>query len=174
MLMLIAVATYGIYGAVALEPTYGMRAEVTIKATPDRVFAEINDIKRWAQWSGWDKLKADAGFTYSYSENTVGEGAWWLSESSSDKVKYTITASEENRQVSFGSDLKDGTATSAGAMMIEQEGENVKLVWQDIGEFHGWGYRYVAWLLPLGVEPMMQSGLDNLKRHLESTTVTSH
>ena len=57
----------------------GFRLERTIiiKASPEKVFALINDFHKWGAWSPWDKIDADLKRTYSGPLSGVGATYSW-------------------------------------------------------------------------------------------------
>ena len=54
----------------------------SIKAPPDRVFALINDFKRWDAWSPWEKK--DPAMKRSFGAATSGKGATYAWEGNKD------------------------------------------------------------------------------------------
>lgn len=46
---------------------------IRIQATPDKIFANLQDFKRWAAWSPWEKL--DPAMQRTYSGAASGPGA---------------------------------------------------------------------------------------------------
>lgn len=45
----------------------------TIEASPEVVFAQLNDFKRWQEWSPWEKM--DPAMQRTYSSSTAGVGS---------------------------------------------------------------------------------------------------
>jgi hypothetical protein len=53
--------------------TFSLVRSADLRASPERVFAEINDFKNWAHWSPWDAM--DPNMKRNYSGATSGKGA---------------------------------------------------------------------------------------------------
>ena len=59
---------------VILQPErFLVQRSTVINAPPKKIFAIINDLKKWKDWSPW--AESDATAQISYSKNTVGVGA---------------------------------------------------------------------------------------------------
>ena len=61
---------------------FRVERSTTIKAPPDKVFANLQDFKLWANWSPWEKL--DPAMVRTFSPATSGKGAHYTW--ASDKV----------------------------------------------------------------------------------------
>ena len=53
--------------------SFRVERSATIKAPPDKVFANLQDFKLWANWSPWEKL--DPAMARTFSPATTGKGA---------------------------------------------------------------------------------------------------
>ena len=53
--------------------SFRVERSATIKAPPDKVFANLQDFKLWANWSPWEKL--DPAMARTFSPATSGKGA---------------------------------------------------------------------------------------------------
>jgi len=64
----------GVLAFAATRPdAFGVQRSTSIKAPPEKVFALINDFKRWEAWSPWEKK--DPAMKRTYSASTSGRGA---------------------------------------------------------------------------------------------------
>lgn len=90
----IAVLIAGVLIFAATKPdTFRVQRAASIKAPPDKVFALINDFKRWDAWSPWEKkdpamkrtfgaVTSGKGATYAWDGNKdVGQGSMEIVES---------------------------------------------------------------------------------------------
>src|ERR1041385_1721836 len=59
--------------AYSLPDTFRVEREVDIQASPEKVFALINDFRAWDAWSPWEKK--DPRMKRVYSTETSGKGA---------------------------------------------------------------------------------------------------
>jgi len=92
--IVVAVAIAGVLIFAATRPdTFRVERASSIKAPPEKVFALINDFKRWDAWSPWEKkdpamkrtfgaITAGKGATYAWDGNKdVGQGSMEIVES---------------------------------------------------------------------------------------------
>jgi uncharacterized protein YndB with AHSA1/START domain len=98
--LLIAVLIAGILIFAATKPdTFSVQRSTTIKAPPEKIFAVLNDFRRWTEWSPWEKLdpamkrtlggaQSGKGATYAWEGNgKAGAGRMEIIESTpSSKV----------------------------------------------------------------------------------------
>jgi hypothetical protein len=75
--------------------------KAVIPASPEAVFAEINDLARWQAWSPW--AKKDPNATFRFSENTAGPGASlaWAGNGQVGTGRMTIAESRPGECVSY-------------------------------------------------------------------------
>jgi uncharacterized protein YndB with AHSA1/START domain len=72
--ILIVVAIFAILILARLKPdTFRVERSIRIQAPPEKVYTHINDLRRWAAWSTWEKMDPDMKKTF--SENSSGKGA---------------------------------------------------------------------------------------------------
>lgn len=85
---------------------------ITMHASPQAAFEQINNLDNWSKWSYWHTL--DPGMKITFSENHAGTGAWysWQSEEMGNG-KLTITESEPASMIKADLDfMEQGTAKS--------------------------------------------------------------
>lgn len=96
----VLVGAAGFLGYVAMQPgELTVSRTVVVEATPADVRPFANDLKRWNEWSPWDKIDPDQ--KVAYSEPTAGEGAWYTWDGNDDvgKGKMTVVTDEPGRVV---------------------------------------------------------------------------
>ena len=70
---------------VATRPsTFHVERSILITASPESVFAQVNDFHRWAAWSPWEKL--DPKMEKMFSGPSAGAGALYSWKSDNGKV----------------------------------------------------------------------------------------
>ena len=140
MLKKIAVAlgvlVLGFVLVVALQPSHlHVERSKTMLAPPEVVFAFVNDLKRWQNWSPWDKL--DPEMQRDYADTTVGVGAKY-SWNGNDKVgqgSMTITKSEPSEQVMLDLHfIKPWEGHNTATFRFEPAPHGTKLTWSMDGE----------------------------------------
>ena len=74
ILSVVLLAVLAVLGLAATKPdTFQVQRSTTIKAVPDKIFALVNDFRRWAEWSPWEAL--DPAMQRSHSGAASGQGA---------------------------------------------------------------------------------------------------
>jgi hypothetical protein len=67
-----------VLGLAMMKPdSFSVTRVATMKATPDKVFNEINDFHHWAAWSPWEPLDPQMKKTYSGANSGVGAIYEW-------------------------------------------------------------------------------------------------
>lgn len=83
ILAVVVVAVAGVLIAAATKPdTFRVERRASIAAPPERIFALINDFKRWTEWSPWEKK--DPALKRTYGPVTSGKGAHYGWEGNND------------------------------------------------------------------------------------------
>ena len=89
----LAVLIIGILGFAATKPdTFRVERAAGIKAPPEKVFALINDFKRWDAWSPWEKK--DPAMKRTWGAVTSGKGAIYAWDGNSDVGKGSMEIAE--------------------------------------------------------------------------------
>jgi len=87
---------------VATRPsTFHVERSIVITASPESVFAQVNDFHSWAAWSPWEKL--DPTMEKTFSGPSAGAGATYVWKSDNGKVgqgRMTIERSDLPSSVS--------------------------------------------------------------------------
>ena len=72
--IVLAVLIAGVLIYAATKPdSFRIERSTTIKAPPERIFALINDFRKWEAWSPWEKI--DPSLQRTYSGAPSGKGA---------------------------------------------------------------------------------------------------
>jgi hypothetical protein len=75
-LMLVILLFAGTLGlAVAVPDRFEIERAVSVDASPWKVFAQINDLRRWAKWTPWQEMDPDMKAIYSRAAS--GKGAFY-------------------------------------------------------------------------------------------------
>ena len=131
--IIVVVLIAGVLIFAATKPdTFRVQRAATIKAPPEKVFALINDFRRWDTWSPWEKkdpamkrtssaITAGKGATYAWEGNKdVGQGSMEIVESiAPGKVALKldfVKPFEAHNIVVFTLEPKDGVTNVTWAM----------------------------------------------------------
>jgi hypothetical protein len=117
---------------VATRPsTFHVERSIVITASPESVFAQVNDFHSWAAWSPWEKL--DPKMEKTFSGPSAGAGATYAWNSENSKVgqgRMTIERSDLPSSVSVKLEfIKPFTATNTVTFTIIPAGTQTRTTW---------------------------------------------
>ena len=132
----VALALALFLGFVATRPAhYRVERGIAVGAPADAVYAIVSDLRRWEDWSPWDKLDPSMrkelggtpgapGSTYRWSGNDkVGEGRMTLVEASAPtRVSYRLEF------------LKPFASVATTELALAPEGTGTKVTWSMAGD----------------------------------------
>jgi carbon monoxide dehydrogenase subunit G len=76
--LIVAVALAGALVFAALKPdTFRIERSIRIDVAPEVIFSNINDFKKWEEWSPWDKIDPALERRYSGAAKGVGAAYSW-------------------------------------------------------------------------------------------------
>lgn len=85
---------------IAMQPgEFRIERSVEIKAPAEVIFAQVNDLRKWAAWSPWEKLDPAMQKTYGGPERGVGSTYEWKGNDQVGSGKMTITESHPGAHV---------------------------------------------------------------------------
>ena len=74
ILIVLAVALVALLAYATTRPdNFRLERSISIKAPPEKIFANLEDFKRWSAWSPWEKL--DPAMQRTHSGTASGKGA---------------------------------------------------------------------------------------------------
>lgn len=105
-----------------------------IDAPPEKVFALINDLHAWGQWSPWERLDPAMKKTYDGPDAGVGARASWEGPKSG-AGSMTITASEPEARVELALEfVKPFPAHNVATFTLTPDGEKTRVEWAMEGD----------------------------------------
>ncbi|WP_296224567.1 SRPBCC family protein [Ralstonia sp. UBA689] len=133
--IVIAVAIVAILGFAATRPgSFRVQREIDIKATPEKVFALIDDFHHWTAWSPWEKL--DLAMKRTYGGPTNGKGTNYAWEGSSKvgagRMEIVDTASPGRIQIQLDF-LKPFEAHNTAEFTLKPAGDLTHVTWAMFG-----------------------------------------
>ncbi len=132
----IAVVLAGFLAFVATRPAhYHVERKVAINAPAEIVYAELEDLRRWAAWSPWDKIDPNLKKTFEGPERGVGQSYTWQGNDEVGKGKMTITSAEPLKRVGYKLEFFEPMESQAQAdMKLTQAGDKHEVTWGMDGE----------------------------------------
>ena len=98
LIIILAVAAILIMGAMQ-SAAFSVVREADIKATPAKVFAQINDFHNWSAWSPWEKMDPDLKRTFTGAASGVGSKYAWIGNKKVGEGNMEITHSEASKRM---------------------------------------------------------------------------
>lgn len=133
IVIVLAIVFFG--GAYLLPRDVAVERSITIKAPPDKVFAHLNDLKKFNAWSPWAKKDPAARYAFEGPEQGVGQKMTWTS-SELGNGSQTISESVENRRVGVGLDF-GGMGKAQASYDLAPVGDATAVTWgfkSDLGD----------------------------------------
>jgi hypothetical protein len=134
MLQIIAIAAgaaiAGVLGIAARRPdTFRMQRSAVIDAPPEKILALIDDFRRWADWSPWEKLDPEMKRTFSGAASGRGAAYAWEGNRKAGAGRMEITESSPQRiaiQLDFTRPFKASNVTT---FALQPRGASTELTW---------------------------------------------
>ena len=131
LFLLITAAVVAILAIAATQPaTYHVERGITTTAPPQQVFAVVNDMHRFPEWSPWEKL--DPAMKTTFAGPTSGNGASysWIGNSQAGEGRMTITESMPANHVALKLEfVKPFASTCDIHFRIEPQGDGSRVTW---------------------------------------------
>lgn len=149
--MRVRIALLSVLGTFLLLSLIGLalpkRAEVersrVIEAPPERIHAELIDLRNWESWHPMFRNPAESGLTVEYGESTSGVGGQMLLRFGTRfQVLFTIVVSDPERGVEIelhagAQDLdlwrREDTSPSLESIRFERVVEGTRITWIQTG-----------------------------------------
>lgn len=165
---LVALVLALVAGSFLLSNKAGTERSIVIDRPPSVVFAILNDLRRFNEWSPWAEL--DPATTYELSSPSEGVGArmaWSSNDASVGKGAQTITASKPYERIDLGLDF-DGQGPATSFYTLSPEGAGTKVTWGFSSELNGIVERWFGLIIPGMVGKDYEKGLAKLKTVAEA------
>jgi hypothetical protein len=132
----------------------------TVDASPDSVFAQVSDLRRWTVWSTLSEVEgvfsdpsSGAGAVVSWEDEIWGDG------------ELRLTSVIPGREVSYEVGVEGGSILTRGRITISGSGGGASVRWEESGDM-GWN-PFIAYFA-LGMERMQGQELEKQLDRLEA------
>ena len=132
VLGVLAVVLLGFLAFVATRPDhYHVERSASINAPAAIIYAQLDDLKKWADWSPWDKIDPNVKKTFEGPDRGVGQSYTWQGNSDVGTGQMTIASAEPQKRVTYKLDFREPMAAQAEAtIIIAKEGASAhKVTW---------------------------------------------
>ena len=128
---IIVIVLGALLGYAATKPdAFRVQRSASIKAPPEKIFAQINDLHRWGSWSPWEKL--DPAMKRTYGGAVQGKGAVyeWDGNLNVGKGRMEITDTSPPSKVVIKLDfVKPFEAHNMAEFTLEAKGDLTNVTW---------------------------------------------
>lgn len=136
ILIVLAVLVIAFVLYVAQRPAdFRIERSITISAPPAVVFAQVNDLHAWQEFSPWAKLDPAAKVSFSGPQAGVGSAFTWAGNSEVGEGTMTIIESKPAELVQFRLDfLKPMKSTSTAEFTFRPVANGTAVTWSMFGK----------------------------------------
>jgi hypothetical protein len=114
-----------------LPATWVIEKAELIHATPDDLFALINSLEEWPNWTVWSPDNEDSTLTFEYPDQKEGLGATQIWKSNKMNGILGITESELGQEIKYQFDIKEGNLTLLGTIVLAPADTNyTQIAWR--------------------------------------------
>ncbi|MBL4716316.1 MAG: SRPBCC family protein [Bacteroidia bacterium] len=155
-----------------LPNSYHIERSLVINTSADVIFEEVNDLKKWPNWSPWEEK--DPNMKKTWGEKTAGVGGSneWESELEGDGTMI-IVESEPNTHIKTKLEFLDWGSIAFGTWTFVEEDGNTNVTWAMDGDAEDIMSKYMALMFDGMLGPDFEAGLAKLKEFCESKPAKS-
>jgi hypothetical protein len=148
---------------------YRLTRSAEIAAPAAAVFAQVNDLRRWEDWSPWAKLDPNAKVTFSGPQSGQGAAFKWDGNDKVGAGTMTITESKPNERVATRTEfVKPFEGTSYSDFIFWQTGDRTSVTWTMSGHQNLIGKAFCLFMpMETMLGPEFEKGLAQLRRVAE-------
>jgi uncharacterized protein YndB with AHSA1/START domain len=129
--IVVGVLLVALLGYAATRPnTFQVQRKQSIQAPPDRIFALIEDYRKWAAWSPYEKLDPAMKKTFSGSERGKGAVYNWAGNDKAGEGRMEIVDAVSPRLVKIKLDfLKPFEGHNTAEFTLDPKGGDTDVTW---------------------------------------------
>jgi uncharacterized protein YndB with AHSA1/START domain len=133
LLVLVLIAVIIIYAATK-PSTFHIQRSATIKASPEKVFPLVNDLRNWPRWAPQDREAPTMKRTFAGAESGTGATSAWSGSGNAGRGRMTITASIPPESVTVAVDWERPFAVrNVNEFRLKPDGLNTRITWNMSG-----------------------------------------
>jgi hypothetical protein len=141
-----------------------------LEASPEQVFAQVNNLKNWRNWNPWDKMDPEMQFTYGESYSGEGGSYTWKSEkkrvgSGAAIITESIPHTRLTTRLLFEGYEDDA---SYGSFDIAPAGEGSRVTWSFESDYAAkWPWqKFQMTMGKLGLNQSFNAGLTKMDAYI--------
>ena len=133
IVIVVLVAALLLYAATRPD-SFRIQRSATMRSPPDRVFALIDSLKAWGQWSPWEKMDPALKRTFSGPDSGTGAIYEWQGNNKVGQGRMEILESNPTSRVLIKLDfLKPFEAHNTAEFTLTPEGDSTRVDWAMYG-----------------------------------------
>jgi hypothetical protein len=139
MLMIASIAFLAIVAGVlayaATRPdSFRIERSAVIQAPPEKIYAQIIDLRAWAAWSPWEALDPAMKRSYSGPQSGKGAASAWEGNSKVGSGRMEVILADAPSKVAMKLDFfKPFEAHNGSEFTLVREGDATRVVWAMFG-----------------------------------------
>jgi hypothetical protein len=168
--LVVALVALGV--VVATRPAaYRVERSATLRASPDVVFAQVADFRRWEGWSPWAKLDPQMKTTFEGPASGVGARYAWSGNDQVGAGRMTILEARASELVRLRLEfLEPWQSTASTEFTFTPEGGATRVRWVMSGEHDFLGKAFCLFMdMDRMVGADFEQGLAQLASQVEGT-----
>ena len=133
IVVVVLIAAILVYAA-TMPDDFRVQRTTSIKASPEKIFALINDLHRWDSWSPWEKM--DPAMQRTFSGATAGKGAVyaWQGNSKVGEGRMEIADASPPSRVTIKLDfIKPIEGHNTAEFTLDPKGDSTNVTWSMYG-----------------------------------------
>jgi uncharacterized protein YndB with AHSA1/START domain len=133
IVIVVLIAAILVYAA-TMPDDFRVQRTTSIKASPEKIFALINDLHRWDSWSPWEKM--DPAMQRTFSGATAGKGAVyaWQGNSKVGEGRMEIADASPPSRVMIKLDfIKPIEGHNTAEFTLDPKGDSTNVTWSMYG-----------------------------------------
>ena len=128
---MLVVLTAGVLILATTQPdTFTVQRSITINAPPEKIFAIVDDFRRWPDWSPWEKLDPSMKRTLGGAASGKGATYAWKGNSKAGQGRMEVIESVPPRKVGMQLDFnKPFEGHNVAEFTLVPQGEATQVDW---------------------------------------------
>jgi Polyketide cyclase / dehydrase and lipid transport len=173
VLAVVVLAVAGLVVAIMMQPdTYRVVRTASINAPSEKVFAQVNDFRRWDAWSPWAKIDPAMKATYGGPPSGVGSTYQWVGNDEVGEGKMTIKESHPSSHLKIDLEFIKPFASQANTeFILKPVGDRTDVEWSIDGK-HNFLSKAMCLVISMDqmIGPDFEKGVNQLKTVAESSS----
>jgi Polyketide cyclase / dehydrase and lipid transport len=172
ILLVIALLIVGVVVFASTKPNvFSIARKLHIKASPEKIFAEVNDFNRWKSWSPWERKDLAMQRIFSGPTSGVGTIYEWNGNKNVGQGRMEILESNASQKLIIKLDFfKPFEAHNIAEFNFTSDGDGTLVSWEMRGP-----QIFIGKLMSVFIDcdkmvgPDFEAGLRNLQKLTESS-----